>query len=186
VYSYLPSPNQFVDSAHSPALLPNQAACTGRGASLQLLEEPSSPTSGVPAPGPHVTRACAMHGSRQSRRLGIPCFGLIVGWATSSQPSAGSCYAAWGSRLPRLHQLGHHRPAQPRPPHLRRPRLPQVPRPSPRRQARPPPHVVFSLDGHAITTCSSAGFSISSYVQPSWDIPSKSASGCIDCILCCT
>jgi histone deacetylase 1/2 len=39
VSSTTPSPDQFVDAAYSPALLPNHAAGIGRGARLQLLDD---------------------------------------------------------------------------------------------------------------------------------------------------
>jgi hypothetical protein len=38
VHSTIPSPDQFVDVAYTPALLPNHAAGIGRGARLELLD----------------------------------------------------------------------------------------------------------------------------------------------------
>jgi hypothetical protein len=39
VQSTIPSPDQFVDIAYTPALLPNHAAAIVRGAHLELLDD---------------------------------------------------------------------------------------------------------------------------------------------------
>ena len=43
LHSFPVLPNQFVDAAYSPLLLPNYGAGTGRGALLELLDDDDAP-----------------------------------------------------------------------------------------------------------------------------------------------
>lgn len=71
LHSFPVLPDQFVDAAYSPLLLPNHGAGTGRGARLELLDDAvvsAAPAAAATPDAPDVDRTCMphAHGSDES------------------------------------------------------------------------------------------------------------------------
>lgn len=95
LHSFPVLPDQFVDAAYSPLLLPNHGAGTGRGARLELLDNAvvsAAPAAAATPGAPGVDRTCMPHarGSDESAASPSPAARAALSPGAAASPISAS------------------------------------------------------------------------------------------------